>query len=549
MEAEEEMKTDRVNDIIRRVEALKADRSTWESHWEEVATYVAPRKGGITTTQTKGGKRMSQVFDCTAIDANDVFAAGMYGHLCPPGQRWFILKAANPEADQPEEVKSWYSEATRILHEELAISNFGQVIHEHFRELGSIGTGCIYAEQGKPGDATLNFQNIHISSYFILEDSKGIIDTIYREITYTARQAVQEWGAGNVGEAVRKAYEDRKRKDEKFKFIHAVYPREEHNDRKADKLNMPYASVYIAVKDKKIISEGGYQEFPFMADRLDKESHEVYGRSPGMKMLPEIKLLNKMVKTTLKAAEKVVDPPLQVPDDGFISPFKTSPGGIMYYQAGRQDRVEPLNTHADIGLGLEMEDQRREAIKRAFFVDLFLLLAEKKNMTATEVLERVEEKLLILGPMLGRLQSELFNPLIDRCIGILYRAGKLPPVPEGIEAYEVEYIGKLALAMKLMEVKSVTDTMAYIAPFAEANPGVLDNFDEDKIVRGVGERMGMPADWLRPKEDIEEIRATRAQQMQMQQLIESGKDISEIIPKLSGKVDEGSPLALLGGAA
>jgi len=530
----------KADEIIKRIDVMKGNRTTWESHWEEVSEYVAPRHGGVTSVKTKGGKRMETVFDCTAIDANDIFAAGLFGHLC--NGRWFLLKNKNPETEDGW----WFGEASRILLEEFAMSNFGQMIHEYFKKLGSIGTGCLFEEQGEPGKPALNFREFHISSYFILENSKGLVDTLYRRFSYTARQAVQEFGIENVGKSVQKAFNDVKKKDETFEFIHAMFPREERDDTKADKENMPFASVYIAVKDKKIVEEGGYPELPFMVTRLDKEANETYGRSPGMKMLPEIKLLNKMVKTTIKAAEKVVDPPLQVPDDGFISPFKTTPGGLMYYKAGGQDRIEPLLTKGDIGLGLEMEDKRRESINRAFFVDLFLLLADKKNMTATEVLERVEEKLLLLGPMLGRLQSELFNPLIDRTMGILLRAGKLPPVPEGIEEYEIEYLGKLAIAMRLMEVKAMRDTIGYIAPFAEADPSVMDNFDQDKIVRGISERLGLPADWLNTEEEVRMTREMRAQQMQMQQMLEAGSQVADAIPKVSKTVEPGSPLEMMG---
>jgi len=525
-----------VEDIIRRFDKLKSGRTSWESMWESVTDYVAPRRGGISTVKTKGGARMDKVFDCTAIDSNDVFAAGLYGHLC--NGRWLLLKDQNPGKGD-----DWFGEATRILLEELSVSNYGQMIHSYFKTLGSIGTACLFVEQGEV--TALNFREFHISTYVIAENNKGLVDTLYRKFTYTARQAVQEWGEENVGKTVQKAYKDKK--DDEFEFIHAVYPRVERDDTKIDKENLPFASVYIAVKDKKIIEEGGYTELPFMVTRLDKEATEIYGRSPGMKMLPEIKLLNKMVKTTLKAAEKVVDPPLQVPDDGFISPFKTIPGGLMYYRAGTQDRVEPLQTGGDIGLGLEMENQRREAIKRAFFVDLFLLLADKTNMTATEVLERVEEKLVLLGPMLGRLQSELFSPLVSRVMGILLRAGKLPPPPEGVEAYEIEYLGKLAIAMKLIEVKAMRDAIGYIAPLAETNPAVMINLNEDKITRGVCERLGVPVDWLRSEEEVAQIVEQQQQQAQEQRMLEAGMQIADAVPKVSKKVEAGSPLEAISG--
>ncbi len=536
------MKSDLAVKIIDRENRLRSDRSSWESHWEEVATFVAPRQGGITTKRTKGGKVMALVFDTTAIDANDIFAAGMFGHLCQG--RWFLLKAKTTGTGNSDAINRWIMDATQILHEELATSNFGQVIHECFKDLGWCGTTCPYEEEGRPGDPTLNFQHWHISTYCIDENSKGLVDTVYRKFSYTARQAVQEWGLENVGKSVRDAYNSNKL-DEAFDFIQAIYPREDRDGARLDNKNMQFASVYIAVKDKIPITESGYREFPAFPTRLDKESSEKYGRSIGMKKLPEIKLLNKIVKTTIKAAEKVVDPPLQVPDDGFISPFKTTPGGIMYYKAGRPDRIEPLVTKANIGLGIEMENQRREAIDKAFFVDLFLMLAERKNMTAYEVSERIDEKLIILGPMLGRLQAELFEPLITRSLGILLRAGKLPPVPDGLDAYEIEYVGKLAAALKIIEIRAMTATLQYIAPLANINPAVMDNFDDDRVTRGVSERMGIPGDWLRPFDAVKKLREVRQQETEKMEAMQAAQAAAQAIPGLGKKTDPSSIMGKL----
>ncbi|MCD6149723.1 head-tail connector protein [bacterium] len=505
----------KAKEIIDRYSRLKGERSQWDSLYEDVCTFVTPRRGGIVAPRVKGGSRMGRVFSCTAIDANDTFAAGLYGHLCSPP--WFVLRPQNPQTEISDEENTWYSEATRILHEELAVSNFNLAVFEHFKDLGAIGSGCLFVEEGEK--TSLNFLNLFIADFVYQENRHGLIDTVYRHITYTARQAVQEFGEDNVGPSVIKAYREPKDIDKRFEFIHAIYP---------DKgQRFPFKSIYVAVKDKLVVREGGYYELPCMADRLDKESNETYGRGIGVKMLPEIKLLNKMVETTIRAAEKVVEPPLMVPDDGFLSPLRTVPGGILYYRAGTPDRIEPLNTHANIGLGLEMEAKREDAIKQAFFVDLFKLLAERKNMTATEVLERVEEKLVILGPMLGRLQSELFNPLIERCLGIVYRAGLLPPLPSGLSMYSVQFTGKLAMAMKQMEVRSVQNTFNLLAPWAQVNPAIMDNFDQDKIARGIGERVGLPGEWLRPKDDVDALRQqqqeAQAQEAQMQMAQEAAK--------------------------
>jgi len=501
---------------------MKGDRATWEAHWEEITTFVAPRYGGIIGTRQKGGKRMERVFDCTALKANDIFAAGMFGHLC--SGKWFMLKGRGDDA--------WFSDATRILLEELAVSNYGQVGFESFKKLGSLGTACMLPESGDK--TNLNFREFPIGSFFVMENSRGLIDTVYRRFRYSARQAVQDFGLDGVGPSVSKAYADDKKRDTEFEFIHAVFPRQERDVSKIDTVNMPFASIYIAVEDKHLIEESGYEEMPFIVVRLEVEAGEVYGRSIGMKMLPEIKLLNKEVKLSIKALEKKVDPPLQVPDDGYIMPLRTTPGGINYYRANTQDRIVPLDTDVDLTTCTAFEEALRHSINEAFYVDLFALLAERKNMTATEVLERVEEKLVLLMPLLGRLQAEWFDQMIGRCLAILIRQGVIPEPPPSIRTYEVEYMGKLAIALRLGEIKSFNAVMNYIGPMAEIDPSVFDVLNGDEIAKGICRRMALPEEWLNDEQVIEQIREIRMQQQQAQQLAEVAGDMMK-------RIETGSP--------
>jgi hypothetical protein len=520
----------KVDDIIRRVEKMKGDRATWEAHWEDVSTFAAPRYGGVVGIRPKGSKRMERVFDTTAMDANDTFAAGMFGHLC--SGKWFTLKGKRDD----EIADEWFSEATRILLEQVSMSNFGQIGYEMFKKLGVIGTACLLVE---PGDVTtLNFREFHIGSFFIMENDQGLIDTVYRRFKYTARQAVQDFGLENVGHSVLKAYQDSKKRDEEFEFIHAVFPRNDRDSAKLDRGNMVFESLYIAVKDKHLIEESGFPEMPFIVVRLEVESGEVYGRSIGMKKLPEVKLLNKKVKLRIKAFEKKVDPPLQIPDDGFIMPLRTTPGGINYYRANTNDRIQPLVTDIDLSPCFIIEEGLRKSINHAWYVDLFALLAdtEKATMTATEVMEKVEEKLILLMPLLGRLQAEWFDFMIARCLALLIRVGLISEPPEGIETYEVEYMGKLAIALKLGEIKSFNTAMNYIGPMEETHPEVTDVLNRDAIAKGICRRMALPEEWLNDEVEIEAIREVREQQMLAQQALEAA-------PGLSKAVEPGSPAA------
>ena len=250
---------------------------------------------------------------------------------------------------------------------------------------------------------------------------------------------------------------------------------------------MEFESVYIEYKNGNELSVGGFVEFPFVVPRYLKASHEIYGRSPAMTALPDVKMLNEMSKTTIKAAQKQVDPPLLVPDDGFLLPVRTVPGGLNFYRSGTRDRIEPLNIGANNPLGLNMEEQRRTAIRNVFYVDQ-LLLQQGPQMTATEVIQRNEEKMRLLGPVLGRLQSELLKPMIDRCFAILLRNNQFAQAPDFLSGQdiEIEYVSPLAKAQKSTELSSITRAIEILGSLANVAP-VFDYINFDALVKHVAD--------------------------------------------------------------
>ena len=220
---------------------------------------------------------------------------------------------------------------------------------------------------------------------------------------------------------------------------------------------MDFISCHVHEESGVLLRESGFREFPYVVPRyLKSSSNEIYGRSPAMNALPDVKMLNTMSKTTIKAAQKQIDPPLMVPDDGFVLPVRTVPGGLNFYRAGTRERIEPLNIGSNQPLGLQMEEQRRKAIRENFFVDQ-LMTVQGVNMTATEVMQRTEEKMRLLGTVLGRLQSELLQPLITRAFNLLLKNNKFAPPPEtlGDQEIEIEYVSPLAKAQKTQELSSI----------------------------------------------------------------------------------------------
>nr|NIQ91452.1 hypothetical protein [Deltaproteobacteria bacterium] len=285
----------------------------------------------------------------------------------------------------------------------------------------------------------------------------------------------------------------------------------------------------------------GFDDFPFMVPRFVKDSVSTYGRSPAMTALPDVKMVNKMSEVTIRAAQKQIDPPLMVPDDGFMMPIRTTPGSLNFYRSGTRDRMEPLNIGANNPLGLNMEEQRRNAIRQAFYVDQ-LLLGQGPTMTATEVLQRNEEKMRLLGPVLGRLQAELLQPLISRSFALLLREGLLPPAPEELQGQDIdiEYVSPLAKAQKLTDLQSVLRGFEVLAQLGEIAP-VQDYIDPDRMVQYLVETTGMPARVIRSDEEIARLRreqaaAQQAQAAQQQDLLEAqvAQQTAPMVKALSG---------------
>ncbi|MBW1989418.1 MAG: head-tail connector protein [Deltaproteobacteria bacterium] len=494
--------------IKERFEQLAEIRTPWESLWQDCADYVLPRKNDITTEQTQGRRRNTKVYDSTAINANRILAAGLQGGLSSPSRPWFRLGLEDEDLVQFDPVKTWLETVERIFTQTFYRSNFYTQIHECYLDLGAFGTPCVYVEHD-PRKA-LRFGARHIAEIFIAEDALGRVDTVFRRFgNFTARQAVQQWGR-SVGENIWELAE--KKPDQKVKILHAVFPRHDRDPHHPDRKNMPWASIYMDLEHRHIIHEGGYEEFPFMVARWSKNSNEVYGRSPAMDMLPEIMTLNEMRKTVLKAGHKQVDPPIFLPDDGFLGgKVRMTPGSVNYYRS--DGKIFVPNFGLNVPLGEAMLEDSREQIRAGFFTDLFLAIIKKRNMTATEVQEIGQEKMLLLGPTLGRLLTEIFDPLFDRAFAILARHGYLPPPPAELQGrnLHVEYISPLALAQKANEMDAIAQTYQFADLRAQFNPEILDNLDDDANIRKIAELSGMSLSGLRPQAMVRKIREARAQ--------------------------------------
>jgi len=474
---------------------------------------MMPRKADVTKTRSRGDKRTELIFDSSPLQAVELLAASLHGMLTNPSTPWFSLRFKD-DMENEDEAKEWLESATETMYAAFNRSNFQQEIFELYHDLITFGTAAMYIEEDP--DDILKFSTRHINEIYVAENDKGRIDTVYRKFKISARAAIQQFGS-----AVSMKVDTINAKDpyEEIEIVHAVYPRSDFDPKKQDKSNMPFESIYIEYSSGDELSVSGFREFPFVVPRYLKASHEIYGRSPAMTALPDVKMLNEMSKTTIKSAQKQVDPPLLVPDDGFILPVRTVPGGLNFYRSGTRDRIEPLNIGANTPLGLNMEEQRRNSIRNAFYVNQ-LMMQQGPQMTATEVIQRNEEKMRLLGPVLGRLQSELLKPLIDRTFNIILRNNLFPPAPEFLAGkdIEIEYVSPLAKAQKSTELSSIMRAIEILGSLSNVAP-VFDHINMDKLVRHLADIVGVPQKILKPQNQLNaERQQAEAQQEQMQQM-------------------------------
>lgn len=502
------MKLD-VKQVKSRYEQLLGERVTWESHWQELADYVLPRKNEIQRTNTPGEKRNLKLFDSTAQQSNELLAGALHGMLTSPSMIFFGLSSGDPAIDERDDVRKFFAESTRRIHQVLNNSNFQTEMHEVYLDLACFGTATMIIEEDDRD--LIRFSARQIKEIFVAENNKGVIDEVYRMFKWDAKQIAQEFGEANLHRDVEEAL--KKGDGKKFCIIHAVYPMELNVETKVFK----YHSQYMLLEQCHMLSEGKMRQFPYIVSRWSKGSGEIYGRSPAMTALPDVKMINEVMKTVIRGAQKTVDPPLMLPDDGMVLPIITKPGGLNYYRAGTGDRIEPFGNDARVDFGFQMLDDMRLRIRQAFYIDQ-LQLNQGPQMTATEVMQRTEEKMRLLGPMLGRQQSELLRPMIDRIFDVMLKknvieADEIPPVLSG-RKLDVQYSSLIAKAQKSADVQGVLRTLEAVAGIAQFDPSALDNFDANKIVRHIAKLTDIPQELLRDNREIQQMRESRAQQQQ-----------------------------------
>jgi len=491
--------------VLDRLAALRPGREHWAATWRELASQIMPRKG-----QHAGHEQRhldDAVFDSTPAHSLELLASGLGGLLTNPALPWFDLRLGRNAPDD-EAVRSFLAEARERLLQvfNAEATGFQTCVHELYLDLCLFGTAVMHVEADP--DCVVRFNARPLGEVALAEDARGVVDTVLRRYALTARQALHQWGADCSPEVQRLAEDT---PEAAVEILHAVYPRADRDPRSPASRHFPLASLYVETATRHLLEESGYHEMPYMCPRWAKAPGEAYGRGPGLTALSDVRVLNAMSRTALMAAEKMSDPPLMVPDDGFLGPIHSGPGGLSYYRAGSQDRIESLPVRVDLAAIETMIERRRQSIRRIFLADQ--LTPEPVRTTATEALIRQNEKMRVLGPTLGRMQTEFLAPLIERVFNILLREGDLPPWPKNLPqgSLSVDYASPIARAQRQAEAQNLDQAVRYLAPLlAQGDPfHLLDNFEPDAIARHAASLFGLPTDYLRPVEAVQQLRQAR----------------------------------------
>jgi len=531
--------------IIKRYNELGTARGTWESHWSEIADRVLPRYADSMTTPdsglTRGQKKTEKMVDSTAALALERFAAAMESMLTPRNSKWHRLTPSDPVLARDNKVKLWFEDATNRLFKQRYSpkANYASQQHEVYMGLGAFGTSIMFVDSHDNGG--LRYQAVDLRELLFDNNHQGIVDTSYRKFSLTARQMQQRveskrWT--HLPDSIAAAVE--KHPDKHYEVIHCVRPRSEMNPTKMDAKGKPFTSYYIAVDAREQLSAGGFDTFPYQVSRYVTGPGEIYGRSPAMMALPAIKVLNEQKKTMLTQGHRAVAPVLLAHDDGVLDSFSMTPGAL---NAGGVTAEGRALIHAlpvgSLAAGQELMDMERSVINDAFLVSLFQILVETPAMTATEVLERAREKGALLSPTMGRQQSEMLGPMIERELDIMGKQGLLPQMPDiMIEArgeFDIEYDSPLSRSQRAEEASGWLRTLEAAIAYANTTQdlAVLDQFNTDVIYSQLAEINAVPPSWLNSPEAVQAIRTQRAQQQQTQQMIEAAPAAAGVMKALN----------------
>lgn len=497
--------------LIDRESGLRADRSNLEALWQDVANYVIPRKATFTEEVTPGSERARSVLDSTAPRALEMFASFLHTLSNNPAVQWFLVEPEGPGAEdalKSPDVQKWCEDTAKRMKRRMEgpKCNVYSTLHEGNLDIGAFGTDINFTEMA---GADLRIRSFHLQDVVIDEDAYGFVDTALRKACYTERQAQQLFPEWEVG-----------KKQKKVDFLHATFPTTdpEYADllpARVRNAGAPFASIWVDKDKKSVVRSGTFEDMPYSVARWYRERSSMYGVAPAMTVMPDVRMVNRMSDTILRGAEKLVDPPMAIPEGGLVSPVRMFPGGLTFTEGNWDPKPLIPPGASRIEVGDNLLTKRQDAIERGFFVPLFAS-PDSPVKTATEVLQVRDERNRAVAPMVTRLQNERYHTMLKRVFRLMYRAGELAPMPAAMQGLGVgiRYVSPLSASQHEMESLGTLRIIEALLPWAQIAPGVLDIFDPDEVAKVVHLGSGAPSKVLRSKSALEQFRKIKLEAQQ-----------------------------------
>lgn len=502
---------------------MKQQRSTFEQLYVDVEELVAPQRSspteGSSRRLTPGSERRTLIFDSTAVFANEQLASLLSAQMTNPALKWMNLAMRDESLNEIEEVTFWLADVrdTMLSIMNTSESRFHLAAHEMYQDLSAFGTGILEINDQAP-DTPVLFRSYPIQAVFIKESPFGRVDTAFITLKMTARQLKNFYGPEALPRIIHQALETKSQ--EQFEVIRAIRPRERFDAKLKDNLNMPFESIHVLRTDQSVLKVSGFRHQPFVVSRFALLSGELYGRGPGINMLPDIRMSQRVKEVLIRSAQKIVDPPLMAPDDGVIGPLRTTPGAINTIRPPiNKNQIVPLLTGAQPEFGELFLERIQQTILRGFFLDPAEFQPLEPRVTATAIVDRRDARFLRMTPVIQRLQTEFLAPLVDRVFTILFERGMLPPMPDILAdnpgaQIDVRFSSPAAQAQLITEAQNMGRFLSQIAPVLELDPDARVNLNTDQYVRLMGKNLAAPPEILNDLETVDDTRELMAQQRQ-----------------------------------
>lgn len=512
-------------ELCERFFSLQSARAVWETVWQDIRLLVRPDTSDFKGERMQGLTRNDYIYDDTPCHALETLVNGLDGSLTSSFQRWFAYQTTNTRVNKDPSALAYLDQTSDIIYNKLnePESLFPTMSHEMYAELCAFGTGVMLLDYDKL-DRKIRFKAYPLAYCYLDQNNDGIIDVCFRKFKFTTRQAIQEYGY----EALPDKISGCDNLQQLWEFVHCVYPRSDRHPNDPRAKNMPFASVILFPDGQHVIRESGFMEFPYLVPRWTKLAGEVYGRSPVMNCIQNIRMLNALQRVTIQAASLAAMPPVMMENEDWSTPFEWRPGFVIWGDPGAAG-PKPIQLGSQPQIAQELIKFHQESIQKALFNHLFASTdyGNRERVTATEVSGDDGEKMKGIGSVVGRLVPEFLDPLHHKMLKFFDSVKELPPLPICLQGHKcsIFYLSPAARAQRQVKSQNMKGLLGSIIPLLQYAPNLADGINLPKYMQQLSIALEIDREVIRSDAEIKKIQDDREVQQQQQQYMQAANSV------------------------